>query len=114
MTKKQHTASGLHSRLAPVVDLIFDDIPYSPETDEAQAKISSALDEKYRELCKSKSEGEAVDAVLAEYGSLTQMAELAGYTAEQALAWRDSGDAAELRPPRKLMWKQRLRTYAAA
>ena len=101
-------------RIRSVVGALFDDIPYSPEASEAQTKIESALDEKFRELCQDRSEGEALDALLAEYGQLTKMAELAGFAPDQARAWRNAGDAAELAPTKKTIWKQRRRTYAAA
>lgn len=104
----------MNRRTQQLAEIIFEDIPYSPEVSEAQEKINSALDEKYRELCGTLSEGEATDKILSEYGSLVKMAELAGYTEEQALAWRSAGDAAELKPTKKLIWKQRRRTYAAA
>lgn len=104
----------MDKRTDQLADLIFDDIPYSPEASQAQEKITKALDEKYQELCSDLSEGEAMDKLLSDYGSLTKMAELAGYTGEQALAWRNAGDAAELKPTKKLMWRQRIRTYAAA
>ncbi|MBQ8960182.1 MAG: metallophosphoesterase [Ruminococcus sp.] len=103
-----------NGKIQGLVQLLFDDIPYSPEASRAQEKIQEALSEKYSQLCRESSEGEAIDALLAEYGQLTKMAALAGYTEEQALAWRNSGDAAELRPTKKLMWKQRRRTYLAA
>ena len=102
------------SRISELVGLVFDDIPYSPEAYEAQEKISTALDEKYSELCENSTEGEAIDTILSDYGQLTKMAQLAGYTEEQALAWRSSGDAAELRPTKNIIWKQRRRAYAAA
>ena len=102
------------SKIADLVGIVFDDIPYSSETSEAQEKIEAALDEKYTALCESKAEGEALDELLAEYGSLTKMAQLAGYSEEQALAWRSAGDAIELKPTKKLIWKQRRRAYAAA
>lgn len=105
---------GPNSKISSLVQLVFDDIPYSPEASEAQSKAEAALSERYAELCRDMPEGEATDTILAEYGSLTKMSALAGYTEEQALAWRNSGDATELKPTKKLLWKQRLRTYAAA
>ncbi|MDO4863449.1 MAG: metallophosphoesterase [Ruminococcus sp.] len=104
----------MDKRTDRIVDLFFEDIPYSPEASDAQEKISAALGERFDELCADRSEGEAIDAVLAEYGSLAKLAQLAGYTEEQAAAWRNAGDAAELKPTKKLLWRQRLRTYAAA
>ncbi len=98
-------------KIKAVVDMVFDDIPHSPETGEAQERIEAAVAEKYEKLCVDRSEGEAVDALLLEYGTLTKMAELAGYSKEQALAWRNSGDAEELKPVKKLFWKQRRRAY---
>lgn len=111
MKKTDDRPSG---RIKALTQLVFDDIPYSPEAGEAQEKITAALDERFKALCETAPEGEAIDTLLAEYGQLTKMAELAGYSEEQALAWRSAGDAAELRPTKKLIWKQRRRAYAAA
>lgn len=104
----------MNSKITYLVGLMFDDIPYSAETGEAQKKIESALYDKYSELCQSKSQGEALDDILSEYGQLAHMAELAGYSPKQIKAWRSKGDAIELKPTRKLLLKQRRRSYAAA
>ena len=104
----------MENKIAYLVGLMFDDIPYSIETSKAHKKIESALYEKYSELCQSKSEGEALDDIFSEYGQLAQMAELAGYSPKQTKSWRSLGGAIELKPTRKLLNKQRWRTYAAA
>ena len=97
-----------------MVEMMFEDIPYSPETSEAQSRIETALGQRYSELCQDKSGGEAYDALLAECGQLGQMASLAGYTPEQAKAWRTAGNAQDMKSTRKTLWKQRRLTYAAA
>jgi len=99
------------SKITYLVGLMFDDIPYSIETSEAQKKIEYALYEKYSELCKIKSEGEALDDILSKYGKLSQMAELAGYSSKQTKAWRNAGGAIELKPTKKLLFKQHQRIY---
>lgn len=104
----------MSNKITYLVGLMFDDIPYSTETSEAQKKIEAALYKKYSELCKIKSEGEALDDILSKYGQLSQMAELAGYSPKQAKYWRNSGGAIELKPTKKLLHKQRWRIYAAA
>ncbi|MBR1863664.1 MAG: metallophosphoesterase [Ruminococcus sp.] len=111
---KDSSGKTHNRKIESIVEVLFDDIPYSPEASEAQSRIETSLTEKYEKLCRDRSEGEATDTLLSEYGSLTKMARLAGYTEEQALSWRNAGDAAELRPTRKLIWKQRRRTYLAA
>lgn len=93
--KKKGNEQTMDKRTDQLVSMVFDDIPYSPEAAEAQERIGKALDEKYRKLCETSSEGEAMDMVLTEYGQLTKLAGLAGYTEEQALSWRNAGDALE-------------------
>ena len=104
----------VNNKITDLVGIVFDDIPYSPQASEAQDKIETALADKYSGLCEEKPDGEALDELLAEYGSLTKMAQLAGYSEEDALAWRNAGDAAELKPTKKIIWRQRRRAYAAA
>jgi len=110
----ERTKKTMDKRTNQLIDMVFRDIPYSPETSEAQKKICSKLAEKYQELCETHSDGEATDRILSEYGSLAKMAQLAGYTEEQSVAWRNAGDAVELKETKKLMWKQQLRTYVAS
>ena len=43
-----------------LVSMVFENIPYSPETGEAQDKIETALTNKYDELCNDGSEGEGL------------------------------------------------------
>lgn len=107
----KQTDSEHNSRIRTLVQLVFEDIPYSPEASEAQEKIEAALSAKYAALRGEHSEGEALDMLLADSGKLTDMAALAGYTEEQATAWRNAGDAVELKPTKKLFRKQRLRAY---
>lgn len=70
--------------------------------------------EKYVELCKEKSGGEAFDELLSEYGQLEQMASLAGYSEEHVKSWRSSGDVLDLKSTRKMLWKQRRLSYGAS
>ena len=70
--------------------------------------------EKYVELCKEKSGGEAFDELLSKYGQLAQMASLAGYSEEHVKSWRSSGDVLDLKSTRKMLWKQRRLSYGAS
>ena len=96
-----------------LVSMVFENIPYSPETGEAQDKIETALTNKYDELCNDGSEGEALDELFSKYGRLTQMAELAGYTEDTVLSWRCDGMVKNLKMTKKQFWKQRLMVYTA-
>jgi len=51
------------------------------------------------------------DKLLSKYGTLSQMAELAGYPADSAEKWRGDTEAVDLRPLKKEIRKQRLRIY---
>ncbi|MBP5579227.1 MAG: hypothetical protein J6X56_07115 [Ruminococcus sp.] len=58
-----------------------------------------------------KHEDEALEELLGQYGRLAQMAELAGYPPNSADKWRKDGEAVDIRPLKKEMWKQRIRVY---
>ncbi len=104
----------MNNKINDLVCIIFDDIPYSPEISLAQEKITAALNMEYEKLCTEKSGGEALDELLLKYGTLTKMAELAGYTPKETQNWRSMGDAAELKPVKKIIRKQRRRAYLAS
>lgn len=104
----------MNSRISNLVEIVFDDIPYSLEASEAQEKIESALEAEYIKLCEDRTEGEAIDELLSEYGKLAKMAQLAGYSDEQAKAWRNAGDAIELKSAKKMIRKQRKLTYLSS
>ncbi|MDE6425527.1 MAG: hypothetical protein K2K89_05255 [Ruminococcus sp.] len=104
----------MNSRISNLVEIVFDNIPYSLETSEAQENIESALEAEYIKLCEDRTEGEALDELLSEYGKLTKMAQLAGYSDEQAKAWRNAGDTIELKSAKKMINKQRRLTYLSS
>ena len=72
MAKKSEIPQ-VNRKIKTFTDIIFDDIPYSPETYKAQKDIEKALAEEYGSLCCEMSEGEALDRLLAEYGQLPQI-----------------------------------------
>ena len=103
--KNRDGEAGHSRRIKEFVDIVFYDIPYSSESSEAQKKIGTALEEKYRQLREDLTEGQAFDRILSEYGQLPRMAALAGYSEEQAKNWRSSGNAMDRKSARKELWK---------
>ena len=109
MAKKNDT--GQNRKIKAVVDMMFDDIPYSEEVTQAQEKIETALNTEFDRIKADRHEDEALEELLGKYGRLSQMAELAGYPAGSAEKWRGDTEAVDLRPLKKEIWKQRLRIY---
>ncbi len=101
-------------KIISIVDLMFDDIPYSEEVVQAQEKIQKALNNEFNTLKANKHEDAALEELLSKYGRLSQMAQLAGYPAEIAEKWRGDSDAADVRSLKKVIWHQRLRIYFAS
>ena len=104
----------MDQRIRRLVGLLFEDIPYSPETAAAEEQIAAALDQKYKERASEISPDAALDEIISQYGRLSDMAALAGYSPEQAEAWREAGDAVSEKPLRKSLRRQRLRICCGA
>lgn len=108
------TVKQSNRKIKAVVDMLFDDIPYSEEVSEAQSKIETALNTEFDKIKADMHEDEALEELLGKYGKLSQMAELAGYPAESANKWRKEGEAVDIRPLKKELLRQRIRVYITA
>ena len=62
-----------------LVDLYFEDIPYSAEVVQAREKIEAALNDELTRRLAEKPRSEALEELLAQYGRLSALAVLAGY-----------------------------------
>ncbi len=112
MGKKNKTVDTQPNRkIKAVVDMMFDDISYSDEVNEAQPKIEAALNTEFDKIKADKHEDEALEEMLEKYGKLSQMAELAGYPADIADKWRKEGEALALPTIKREIRKQRIRSY---
>ena len=112
MGKKNNSVDDQPNRkIKAVVDMMFDDISYSDEVNEAQPKIEAVLNTEFDKIKADKHEDEALEELLGRYGKLSQMAELAGYPADSADKWRKEGEALAFQPVRKEILKQRIRVY---
>ena len=114
MGKKKPDENQPSRKIRAYVSLMFDSIPYSEEVSKAQKKIEAVLFAKFSEIKGDRSEDEALEDLLGQYGRLSQMAELAGYPADSAEKWRSDGEAVSLRPLRKEILMQRIRAILAA
>lgn len=104
----------MDKRIASILALYFEDIPYSAEVLQAQARIKAALDSEYEKLAGEMSADQAFEAVVGRYPKLADMAVLAGYTPEDALSWRSADTVKELKPIKKEVFRQRLWIYLTA
>lgn len=111
LIKRETEQTAPNRKIKAVVDMMFDDIPYSEEVTQAQDKIETALNSEFDRIKADRHEDEALEELLGRYGKLSQMAELAGYPADSAEKWRGDTEAVDLRPLKKEIWKQRLRIY---
>jgi hypothetical protein len=112
--KKNSVDTQLNRKIKAVVDMMFDDISYSDEVNEAQLKIEIALNTEFDKIKADKHEDEALEELLGKFGKLSQMAELAGYPADSADKWRKEGEALALPTIKREIRKQRIRSYLVA
>lgn len=101
----------MEKRIERLVELLFDDIPYSEEVSQAQDKIRASLNTEFEKLSSDMPRDSAFEELLKQYGRLSDMAVLAGYTAETAEKWRECGEAKQLKPLKKELSKLRHRIY---
>ncbi|MCI8506492.1 MAG: metallophosphoesterase family protein [Lachnospiraceae bacterium] len=101
----------MEKRIKNLVDLYFEDVPYSLEVIKAREVIEAALFGEYRRFLKEHPEGEAFEEVVESYGKLSCMAELVGYKEEDAVRWRKGGTVKEFSLVRKETKRQRRRVY---
>lgn len=94
-------------RIKQIVSIYFDDICYSDQVAKARQRIESALNSKLVELTANSSGNDGFEQLISEYGRLTDMAVLAGYTADDVSAWRFAGEAIDLKTVKKNLGRQR-------
>lgn len=82
-------------KIKAIIDMMFDDIPYSEEVVQAQEKIEDALNTEFNKIKANRHEDEALEELLGKYGKLSQMAELAGFSADDAKKWRGETQAVD-------------------
>ncbi|MBR2284277.1 MAG: metallophosphoesterase [Ruminococcus sp.] len=104
----------MDKRIKSFSDMYFEDIPYSEEVAEAQAKTEAALKAEYERLSEDMPADEALEEIVRRYGTLSGMAQLAGYPVESAEKWRETGQARELSGTKKEIRRQRRRIYLTA
>ena len=90
-------------RIKKLIDLHFDDIPYSVGSAQAKKRIEEAL--------KSSSETEDVDQLIAKYGTLSQMGDAAGLTTEEIDELKATEKVNDPKDVKKNVRKQRWLAY---
>lgn len=101
----------MSNRINNLVELFFEDIPYSEEVVKAQEDIRAALDLEYRKFCEESSENTAFEMILEKYGKLSDMAILAGYSDEDARNWCRSKETKGLAHIKKEITRQKRKIY---
>ena len=109
LIKKKTDQNSPNRKIKAVLDMMFDDIPYSEDVTQAHEKIEAALNAEFDKIKNDRREDEALEELLGKYGRLSQMAELAGYPVDNAKKWRGETQAVDIRSLKKEIWRQRLR-----
>lgn len=101
----------METPLKVLVDLYFEDIPYSAEVVQAREKIEAALSAELERKLAEKTKSEALEDLLTQYGRLSALAVLAGYPPDAAERWRAPGTATGLKPLKAELRRQRHKIY---
>lgn len=86
-----------------LVDLHFDNIPYSTEADAAKKKIISVLD--------ADPENKDTENLISKYGTLSQMGKAAGYTEEEIEQWKAHENVVDQKAVKSGLRRQRWLAY---
>ncbi|MDE7431091.1 MAG: hypothetical protein K2N34_04145 [Lachnospiraceae bacterium] len=101
----------MESRIKIVVQMLFEDIPYSDDVKKAQKDIEAALNCEYERLKKNCQKDSAFEALIKKYSRLSDMAVLAGYSEKDVVKWCSTGEVKGLKSLKKEIFHQRLRIY---
>jgi len=101
----------MDSRVRALIDLFFGPLPYDGETVQAKRDAAAALEAELQRLTQEQGEQAALDTLTKSYGSLADLAVLAGKTPEDAARWRESAGALSLTDTKKVFSRLRWRVY---
>ncbi len=101
----------MNRRIHELVELYFDGIPYSAETETAKGDIEAALGIEYEKLTETVGDSDALEEIVSRYPKLSDMAVLAGYSAETVTGWRAYGEAQSFQTVKKTVKKRRRMIY---
>lgn len=92
----------MNDRIQKFIAFFFDDLPYSAEAVEARKKIRNELE--------TIEPGASPDQLAAKYGSYERLAQLGGYTKEDAANWRSEETLRDESVLKKEIRQQRWRS----
>lgn len=104
----------MESQIKKFVEIYFENIPYSSENAAVWEKIEKSLIREYKKLSENMSENEAFEALLGKYGRFSDMAKLAGCSAEEIQKFQSGKNIIHLKQLKKEIAKQRRRIYGFA
>ena len=104
----------MENQIKKFVEIYFENIPYSSENAAVWEKIEESLIREYKKLSENMSENEAFEALLGKYGRFSDMAKLAGCSAEEIQKFQSSNNIIHLKQLKKEIAKQRRRIYGFA
>lgn len=99
-------------RIAELVGLYFEGVPFSAGTAAARREIEAALQGEFARLAPELGEDAAFESLVCRYSRLADMAQAAGYAPEEAENWRRTDQAKSLPLTKKQLGRQRRRIYA--
>lgn len=92
---------------------LFENIPYSEQTEKAKIKITESLSSEYEKKLESCTEIQALGYVMSKFGTLRSAAALAGYSQEDISEWQ-SDNVTELKNLKKIFGKAKRNVYCSS
>ncbi len=104
----------MESQIKKFIEIYFESTPYSAENAVIWEKIEKSLIEEYKKLSENMPENEAFETLLGKYGRFSDMAKLAGCSAEEIKKFHSDKKIVHLKKLKKEISKQRRRIYGSA
>ncbi len=101
----------MESQIKKFIEIYFESTPYSAENAVIWEKIEKSLIEEYKKLSENMPENEAFETLLGKYGRFSDMAKLAGCSAEEIKKFHSDEKIVHLKKLKKEISKQRRRIY---
>lgn len=94
-----------------IVYMLFEDIPYSKQSEDAKNKIKEALESKYEKELEKGNSVQAIGVLMSKYNTIAEAGKLAGFSDEEISEWTYTKEITDKKTLKKQFRKARWNIY---